>query len=232
VSVDDRERFAVIPTKAQSIERLRLLDQCLAAICPQVHKVFLIDNTPDGSLPSGGDNVPDTFRNVVTIKDPISPVNLSYLWNLGIEAATTASEGPKWDVAIINDDAIVPHGWFEAVSDAMREHDAAAGCGRGTHHLNQTIIHHEAKPVSLYTRMTGHAFILAGEKGARANEQLKWWFGDDHLDWMSRKLGGVVVVRGYEVRHLAENGQVTPELQEQIAKDAAAFMAYWGMRPW
>jgi hypothetical protein len=191
--------------------------------------VFLIDNTGQDSFP-----IPeiDSRKNVVMIRDPIKPVNLSYLWNLGIEAAKIASEGPKWDVAIINDDAIVPDGWFQAVSDAMREHGAAAACGRTNPHVQHMIIHHEAKPVNLFTRMSGHAFILAGEKGARANEQLKWWFGDDHLDWLSRKLGGVAVVPGFEVRHMAENGQVTPELQEQIAKDAAAFVAYWGMRPW
>lgn len=224
-------RFAIVPSKAQTPERIGLMRRCVEAISPQVDEVLIIDNTSDFSIGSGpGYRLPD---NTIVYHDPIDPVNLSYLWNLGLDHSRTAAEGrhaPVWDVAILNDDAIVPAGWFDVVSGAMRAHGAAAGCGRNHH--GGVIVHREAKPVSLFIRMTGWAFILAGEKGARANEQLKWWFGDDHLDWLSRKLGGVVVVPGFEAEHLAENGQVTPELQEQIAKDAAAFVAYWGMRPW
>lgn len=223
-------RFVVVPSKAKTQERLALLDRCLRLIGPQADKVWVIDNTEDRSIwvPAA-----DALGNVVYHWDPISPVNLSHLWNVGINAAwLEANElsADTWDVAVLNDDAMAPAGWFDAVSTAMRAHDAAAGCGRGHH--GGVIVHREPKPVNLFYRMTGHAFMLAGEKGARANETLKWWFGDDHMDWLSRQLGGVVVVPGFEVEHLAENSQVTPELQEQIAKDAAAFVAYWGMRPW
>lgn len=221
-------RFAVIPTKPLTPERLDLLERCVQAISPQVDRIFLIDNTLGGDVAFG--HVPEAYANVTGLHNPISPVNLSALWNYGLDAVLSRTTATRWDVAILNDDAIVPAGWFDAVSGAMRANDAAAGCGRNHH--GGVIVHREAKPVSLFIRMTGWAFILAGEKGARANEQLKWWFGDDHLDWLSRKLGGVVVVPGFEAEHLAENGQVTPELQEQIAKDAAAFVAYWGMRPW
>lgn len=221
-------RFAVIPSKPRSMGRLRLLDRCIEAIQPQVDQIFLIDNTEDGSL--GDAPVPE---NLTVQWEPLAPVNLSYLWNVGLTLAWQKAQelsAESWDVAILNDDAIVPGGWFDVVSGAMRAHGAAAGCSRNHH--GGVLVHREAKPVNLFYRMSGWAFILAGEKGARANEQLKWWFGDDHLDWLSRKLGGVAVVPGYEPEHLAENGQVTPELQEQIAKDAAAFVAYWGMRPW
>lgn len=221
-------RFAIIPSKPRSMGRLQLLDRCIEAIQPQVDQIFLIDNTEDGSL--GDTPVPE---NLTVQWEPLAPVNLSYLWNVGLTLAWQKAQelsAESWDVAILNDDAIVPGGWFDVVSGAMRAHGAAAGCSRNHH--GGVLVHREAKPVNLFYRMSGWAFILAGEKGARANEQLKWWFGDDHLDWLSRKLGGVAVVPGYEPEHLAENGQVTPELQEQIAKDAAAFVAYWGMRPW
>ena len=230
MSADDRERSAVIPTNPRTIERLWQLDRCLTAICPQVHKVFLIDNSQEDS-PFGliRDWVPDTFKNVAVLRDPISPVNMSYLWNLGIDAAKTASEGPPWDVAIINDDAIVPEGWFTAVSDVMREQGAAAGCSGGGPHSRMLT---QPGAVPLGTRMTGWAFILAGEKGATANEQLLWWFGDDHLDWLSRQLGGMLMIPGYPVQHLTANNQMTPELHAQTGKDAATFKAYWGSLPW
>jgi hypothetical protein len=231
-------RFAVIPSRPQTIDRIILLERCLNAIAPQVDQVFVIDNTKAGTIGVGP--VPEPLDNVTFIHDPVDPVNLSQLWNMGLSQARvflhnytdSPDPSPKWDVAILNDDAIVPPGWFDAVSSAMRGHGGAAGCSRGPYVRHRPLVHLAPQPVNLFTRMTGWAFILAGEKGARANEQLKWWFGDDHLDWLSRQLGGVVAIPGFWVEHLAENGQVTPELQEQIAKDAAAFVAYWGMRPW
>lgn len=227
-------RYAIIPSKPQTPERLELLDQSVQAIAPQVDQVLVIDNTPDRII--GLRAVPELLDNVAVIADPISPVNLSYLWNVGLRFArrlareANADTGREsWDVAIINDDAIVPDGWFTAVSDAMREQGAAAGCSGGGPHSRMLT---QPGAVPLETRMTGWAFILAGEKGATANEQLLWWFGDDHLDWLSRQLGGMLMIPGYPVQHLTANNQMTPELHAQTGKDAATFKAYWGSLPW
>jgi len=229
-------RFAVIPTKPQTIDRIILLERCLNAIAPQVDQVFVIDNTKDGMIGVGP--VPEPLDNVLFVHDPVDPVNLSQLWNVGLDNARvflhnhtdSGDTSPKWDVAILNDDAIVPPGWFDAVASRMRMLQAAAGCSGGRRTFPH--LHHHPGRVPLETRMTGWAFILAGEKGARANEQLHWWFGDDHLDWLSRQLGGMIMIPGFDVEHLTANNQMTPELHEQTGKDAATFKAYWGDTPW
>jgi hypothetical protein len=51
------------------------------------------------------------------------------------------------------------------------------------------------------------------------------------MDWESRKLGGMVMIPGFQVKHLYENGQMTPELQVQISHDANRFKEIYGMMP-
>jgi hypothetical protein len=217
-------RYAIIPTR----NRFNVFNQCYEAIRGQVDRVIVINN---GDEPL--DDYMDT-GDLTVIHDKTQPVNLSRLWNAGLSMArhlANTSSNFKWDVAILNDDCIVPDAWFEAVAGQMRQMKVAAGCSGGPG-ISMPILHTQPGPVPLHTRMQGFAFILAGEFGVRANEQLHWYFTDDHVDWLSRQKGGMVMVPGFQVDHLYPNGQMTEELQVQTAKDAEKFVAYWGMRPW
>jgi hypothetical protein len=180
----------------------------------------------------GGPEVQEpVFLDEHVIREP--ELNISKWWNQGLALIESHARGvghKRWDVAIVNDDAIVPDGWFHAVSATMRQLNVAAGCSGGQNTM--PVLHTQPGPVNLWTRMQGFAFVLAGEKGVRANEQLKWYFSDDHVDWMARRAGGMVMIPGYHVEHRHPNAQLTGELQAQTALDAAAFQAYWGMRPW
>ena len=215
-------RYALIPTTGRPC-----LKDCIDAIRDQVDKIFLVQGGPQ-TEPLVWDDYP-------IITEP--ELNISKWWNLGLTVIESRlwdlhHRAMPWDVAILNDDAIVPRGWMDAVCAAMRETGSAAGCSGGTS-IPYRVIHHEPGPVGLMTRMKGFAFVLAGEKGVRANETLRWYFSDDHVDWLSRQLGGMVMVPGFPVEHLYPNGQVTPEMHQIIAEDAQAFTAYWGgMRPW
>jgi hypothetical protein len=93
-------------------------------------------------------------------------------------------------------------------------------------------VHRDPGPVPLHTRLFGPAYIVAGELGLRGNEDIKWWYTDDWMDWESRKLGGTVMVTGFPVQHLHPNGNMTPELQVQAAKDGEKFREIYGMAPW
>lgn len=217
------QRYAVIPTNGREC-----LDRCLAAIRPQVDMVVLVKTKEfarHGHHPDPG---------LITFQD-YGDVNISRWWNDGLftaaETVMKQDHGPtKWDVAIINDDVIVPEGWFDAVTGTMRQLRAAAACSGGSGRM--PLLHTQAGPVPLHTRLQGFAFIIAGELGLRANENLKWYFTDDYMDWESRKLGGMVMVPGFHVQHLYPNGQMTPEIQAQTAVDAQVFQDLYGMRPW
>lgn len=80
--------------------------------------------------------------------------------------------------------------------------------------------------------MQGFAFILAGERGLRADEQFVWYCGDDDLGRRAAMEGGMVMVPGFHVNHLYPNGQITHELAGAIAGDMQRYVDKWGGRPW
>jgi hypothetical protein len=223
-------RYAVIPTNGRAC-----LKDCLEAIVPQVHSTVLIHTVPDSmtralemieAMPA-----PQGVGGICHIEVTRPQVNISWWWNLGLNYWATEAHTPKWDVAILNDDVIVPEGWFDAVSGTMRTMQVAAGCsgGQGPMPVLQTV----PGPVGLQNRLQGFAFILAGELGLRANEEIRWHFSDDYIDYESRKLGGMVMVPGYHVRHLHPDQQVSPAMSIMCAEDAQKFHdLYNGAMPW
>jgi hypothetical protein len=220
-------KFAVIPTNGRDC-----LEQCLEAIAPQVDFIYLIRTSPDVFPDFVHKHLAD--RKIGWAYAYCDAVNISCWWNQGLETVAMLAEIEKketWDVAVINDDVIVPPGWFDAVAEGMRRFDCAAACSGAPAGVSDSIL---MTPVAvpLETRMQGFAFMLAGEKGLRANEDLHWYFTDDYIDWESRKLGGMNMVGGYPVQHLYPNGQVTPEIHAQIARDAQTFVDIYGRRPW
>ena len=212
------KRYAVIPSNGREC-----LYQCVEAIEEQVDQVIVVDT----SIKS-----PHIYMNhpKIRVLGVSGRINISRWWNIGLnyaEGLADEANAETWDVAILNDDAIVPYGWFKEVSDMMSLRGSAAGCS-GQHNITWN----SASPVPLDMRMQGFAFIVAGQFGLRANEDLHWYFTDDYIDWESRKLGGMTMTKGYPVDHLYPNGQVTSEIQEIIAQDAQVFMDLYGSRPW
>lgn len=217
-------RYAIIPTNGRDC-----LWDCLERVMPQVDRTILVV-TKVGAL----SNIPSYLLaqdNWSTIVDTNGPPNISRWWNRGLFFISRNNFlRPEWtyDVAVLNDDALVPDGWFDAVSAGMRAEGAAAGCSGGS----GVVVHRQPGPVGLETRMQGFAFMLAGEKGIVANESLHWYFSDDHIDWSARMAGGMVMIPGFPVEHLHPNAQMTAELHAQTAIDAQRFVDIWGMRPW
>jgi hypothetical protein len=214
--------YAIIPTNGRPCYL-----ECIRAVYKQVDRIIVVEGGPEARyldpLAHGWD--------FTVIREP--EINISRWWNLGLTLiADRAREEhwKRWNVVILNDDAIIPDNWVERVSSVMRSMGAAAGCTGNPNPI--PALHTQPGPVNLATRLQGFAFMLAGEKGIRANETLRWYWSDDHVDWASRKQGGVVNIPGLHVRHLFPNNQVTPEIQQMIAEDAEKFVAYWGARPW
>ena len=210
--------YALIPTNGRPCFK-----ECLQAVKDQVDNIVLVEGGPNAQMLTDYESV---------IREP--EMNISKWWNMGlrlIESQARAERLTQWDVVVLNDDAIIPIGWVHAVASAMREAGAAAACSGGNGVPHQ-VLHTEPGPVGLMTRMKGFAFVLAGEKGIRADEKLRWYFSDDHVDWMARRLGGMLMIPGFSVNHLHPNMQMTGELQETVPEDAAHFYGYWGKRPW
>lgn len=228
-------RYAIILTH----NRPELLRECVAAIEPQVDGVIVIDNASDPPV-RALDLPPTGLLEVVGIPD--QPPNLAALWNRGIATAAvwahaaaiaTHVQPGSWWLAVLCDDAIVPDGWFAAVTDAMAQTGAAAGCSNpwGTAHAPRV---KTAPDSDLMGRMPGWAFILDGSKGLRADESMHFWWCDTDLDWQARAAGGMVMIGGYPVPNRLPNDFLTtvPGLNEQAGRDGEAFAAKWSGRPW
>lgn len=214
-------RLGVIPTNGREC-----VLQSVNALLPQVNYLAVIE--------AGHDRIHNQYPDgVIVLPDHQGGLNISRWWNLGLDWAekiALASDEDTWDVAIINDDVIVPPTWFCYIADDMRALGCKASCSGGNG--NSVHVQRHAGPVSVFSRLQGFAFVIAGESGLRADEELHWWYQDDKLGADAAVAGGMVMYPGCEVRHLYPNGQVTGEMQVQIGLDRETFVRKMGYAPW
>lgn len=239
-------RAAVIPTHNRPAE----LQRCVEAIAPQVDYLVVVDNACDEpvcdsdlfTMASGvRDDRADDFG-VTVIADPEQPPNLSRLWNVGLTRAhqlifNGMYETPPagWDVAVLNDDAVPPPGWFDTISAAMRSTTAVAGCNDPFDRLGpgQVVFHGPEAPPSVLNRLAGWAMVLRGEwPGARFDESMRWCFSDDDISYRARLDGGLVYVGGVQALNTLADTVTWAHFAEQAGQDRAAFVAKHGVQPW
>lgn len=220
-------RAAVIPTR----DRHDMLADCINSVVDQVDSVIVLDNLSHPPID------PDPWHGQVgVVSVPMDPPNISTLWNVGIALADSQAHragAAAWDIAVLNSDVVVPAGWVERLSHAMRSTTAVLAYP-DQHGGRQAVLHTKAEPIDLRQRITGYAYMLRGEAGLRLDEDLAWWYGDDDLDWTAREQGGAILVPGIPVEHRCPNGSMyeRPELQEQAGRDRATFETKWGRTPW
>lgn len=225
--MSDLFRAAVIPTR----NRHDMLADCINSVVDQVDSVIVIDNLSDPPID------PDPWHGRVGVVSlPIDPPNISTLWNVGLSLADSQAHrhsADRWDIAVLNSDVVIPPGWVETLSAAMRSTTAVLAYP-DQHGGRRQILHTKAEPIDLRQRITGYAFMMRGEFGQRFDEDLVWWFGDDSADWVARENGGALLVPGVPVEHRCPNGSMyeRPELQEQAGRDRETFAAKWGRTPW
>lgn len=214
-------RMGVIPTNGRDC-----VTGAVATLLPQVDYLLIIEA---GTAVTHRGDYPEER---VTVLQDGGPVNISRWWNLGLDwaqAVATALETDTWDVAIINDDVQVPDTWLCYVADDMRLLGCVAACSGGGG--GAPIIHRNQGPMSLYERLQGFAFVVAGESGIRADERFRWYFSDDMLGLIAVGLGGAVMFPACHVQHHFPNLQVSTEMQVMISEDAVKFKEVWGWIP-
>jgi hypothetical protein len=224
-------RYAIIPTRNRPTE--------LAVIVGELHRqgatVVVVDNgsNPPASPPVDHDETP--LPNAPTvIVDHEQPPNLSRFWNLAfdeVEQQARMRGLTSWDVGVFNDDTVIPAGWFDAVTAALRSTDAAAACSDpyGTISVPTVKVDPDRH---LLTRMCPWAFVVRGELGWRADEDLRWWFGDTDADWAFRRSGGVAIIPGYRTQNVCANSTTIGVLAEQAGRDRQTFQRKHGWVPW
>lgn len=216
------------------------LRELLVSLAEQADGVVVIDNASDEpvTLDTIGCDVVNRWTQVCVVNDPEQPPNLYRLWNVGLDVVREwCAPHDAWDVGIFNDDAVVPHRWWNAVSDALRSGPYAAASSDPYGRLGGGVAGSGAlikttPDGDLMTRMCPWAFVTRGELGLRADEHFRWWWGDTDFDWRCRQSGGVVIVSGYLVSNSLANSTTVGVLAEQAGRDGETFAVKWGRRPW
>src|SRR5262245_26299138 len=219
-------RVAIILTH----NRPELLDQTFWSAVSQGAYVIIIDNASEPP-------VPDVFSAPNTlIRVPTQPPNLSRFWNIGLGISVVQGQiwgVQEWDVAYLCDDVQLPSGWWDVVSSCMRTHDAVAASTHCAVPVEAPILK-TAPDNDIWNRMCPWAFMMRGEYALLADEDLKWWWGDTHMDFTARVRGGMVIAPGPVVvnERVNEFTNTVPGLGEQAGRDGEVFAAKWGGRPW
>lgn len=229
-------RVCVVATHNRPVELARLLD----AIAPQCNAVVVVDNASDPpvTIETLGPAAFSSSTRIYIIRDEEQPPNLSRLWNRGLDRARFLIDpliGEPYDLAVLNDDAVPPPGWWDAVSGAMRSHgaDAASSCPFDSLPAGGSQLWDRYAPATVGTRLAGWAMMLRGEwKGARFDESMRWWCSDDDLSLRARQAGGLVHVGGYPVPNTGADSSTVGVLAEQAGRDMARFVEKHGARPW
>jgi hypothetical protein len=247
-AVREIPRAAIVPThNSATHDRRAELRALVEAVAPQVDLIVVIDNASDP--PITADMLGGPSEHLLIDRDEEQPPNLARLWNVGLfdvrhwlwdRPGVEAFEGhtitmDRWDVAIFNDDAVVPAGWFDAVAKPLREHPTAVvACTPAYGDPYRPQMLKVVPDGDLYNRMTPWAFVVRGETELRANERLRWWWFDTDWDWRARQAGGVLHVPGPQVTNSRANESTNaiPALGEQAGRDAEMFKQIWGHLPW
>ena len=189
-----RTRIAVVgPTR----DRPDLFAQAVAAIRPQVDYVVSIAHGDEARAYAA------PLVDALGVWDERLP-NVSAMWNIGLSLADHLAAGRPYDVAVINDDATVPPGWFATLAAHLR--DGATGASGPRSPRRRTLI-------------AGYAFLLDGTAGIRADESLRWWYGDDRIQDDCNALGGFHIDPGVAVPNARAFTTSTGELAEVARAD-------------
>jgi hypothetical protein len=201
----------------------------VSSLLPQTDQIVIIDNASDPPV--------DPVRygpHVLVVRDDEQPPNLYRLWNVGLIAVRMNAQDRRyecWDVALFNDDADVPGGWYDVVAAALRSGSYAAASTASHVPVHAPLVK-TAPDGELARRMCPWAFVARGELELLADEDFRWWWGDTHYDWVCRQRGGVIIVPGPQVANTLANSTTVGVLAEQAGRDGETFKQKWGFRPW
>ncbi len=184
-----------------------------------------------GVIPNGSRCI--SAPGVVVLTHTSSPVNLSAVWNCGLDYVSQADNG-TYSVAVLNNDLEVPAGTLQKLASSLDEYDVDITFpdqfGRGKSVIDKSP---PCTPRDLTARMCGYAFMIRGSAKIRINESMLWWCSDGDAEMQARSGRGTALVGGVTVNHLEANGYTNakPELMEQANKDVQTFKAIWGFPP-
>lgn len=223
-------RYAIIPTH----DRTELVTALVKTLHEQgCQHIIILDNDTKPVLSTLWFAAQTGARPTIVRVDE-RPPNLYAMWNKGFNLVETCAHAfgeKEWDVVVLNDDTELPDGWLGYVCNALEGHDRAGkpavSCTYPYGNVGEPLLktRHDG---NFNTRMCPWAFVVRGELGLRADENFRWWYGDDDFYRQALNAGGVVLLPGKTTKNLCANSTTVGELAEQAGRDGLTFQAKWG----
>ena len=139
----------------------------------------------------------------------LDPVNIHRWWNRGIDVARTF--GADY-IAVLNDDVVLKNNPINKIAYGMNKLKATLGY-----------------PLPYAGHIPGYCWVLDIKSNIRADENFRWWYGDDDIRLKAKEQGEVVYIPA-EVEHLHPNHltSTNEELMELTKADQTYFEEKWG----
>ena len=136
----------------------------------------------------------------------LEPVNIHRWWNHGIDMA---KESNADYIAVLNDDLILKNNPINKIADRMSN--------------TKSVIGYPVPNIGI-----GYCWVLDLKSNLRADENYRWWYGDDDIRLRALEIGEVIHVPT-EVNHLHPNQLTTnnPHLMELTKADEEYFKTKW-----
>jgi hypothetical protein len=139
----------------------------------------------------------------------LEPVNIQRWWNRGIDVARTF--GADY-IAVLNDDLRLKNNPINKIAYAMKELNATLGY-----------------PLPYTGAIPGYCWVLDVKSNIRADENFRWWYGDDDIR-IKAALQGEIAYVPVEVEHIHPNHltSTNEELMKLTKADQTYFEEKWG----
>jgi len=140
----------------------------------------------------------------------LEPVNIHRWWNRGIDVARTF--GADY-IAVLNDDLRLKNNPINKIAYSMKKLNAILGY-----------------PVPYTGHLPGYCWVLDIKSNIRADENFRWWYGDDDIKRKAMEQGEVAYVP-VEVEHLHPNHLTSNDegLLELTRADELYFKKKWNL---
>lgn len=136
----------------------------------------------------------------------LEPVNIHRWWNHGIDMARESNADY---IAVLNDDLILKNNPINKIADRMS--------------ITKSVIGYPVPNIGI-----GYCWVLDLKSNLRADENYRWWYGDDDIRLQAEKIGNVTYAFA-EVTHIHPNQLTTnnPHLMELTKADEEYFKTKW-----
>jgi hypothetical protein len=138
----------------------------------------------------------------------LDPVNIHRWWNRGIDIARTF--GADY-IAILNDDVKLKNNPINKIANKMRD--------------TKSIVGYPVPNIGI-----GYCWVLDIKSNIRADENFRWWYGDDDIRRKAELQGEIIYVPA-EVEHLHPNHltSANEDLMKLTVADKEYFEKKWNL---